>query len=138
MAYLTNSIAFHRFTSLRGEPIPPMQAAFVDDRPGVDGVEVQQLGEKGTPFSLVSGVDVSSYSFAKVLAKSYTILVDGGTCELIQGGVNYDAIGFRVLVLKVEELRCFPISGAIGNTLNTPSAAYLECRWDLIAVPFEV
>src|SRR5687768_8011579 len=136
MALSDNKIGDHRFVSLDGEPIPPMQIAVLDDRNGVDGSEKILVGTKGTPFSLVSQVDAEDYATGKGYIDQYKALIDGDAVTLVQGGVDHDGRGFRVLVLRVEPLDVRPIKGASGNKINPPSEGWVITRWDLVAVPF--
>lgn len=137
MSLTTNKIGDFEFVSLRGEVIPPMATKVIDDRPGVDGSEFVLTGTKGRPFSVVSQVDEASYQAAKTLLGLYRALIDSEPVEIVQGGVSSESHGYRVAVLNVEPLRIMPIRNAVGNKLNPPSQGWIECRWDLVAVPLE-
>src|SRR5262245_11578976 len=104
MALTENKIGIHQFIALRGEPIPPRQAAVIDDRPGVDGSEKILVGTKGEPFSMISQVDAETYLAGKLAFEEYKLLIDGDAVALVQGGVISDGLGYRVLVLNVTPL----------------------------------
>jgi hypothetical protein len=137
MALTENKIGEHAFIALRGEPIPPMQTTMIDDRPGVDGSETLLTGFKGRPFSMVSQADAESYAEAKQLVSDYALLIEGDAVTLVHGGVTSDSLGYRVLILNVEPISVRTIRGGVGNLISQAAEAFVECRWDLLAVPFE-
>jgi hypothetical protein len=136
MALLDNSIGAHRFIAIYGVPEPPREVLELDERGGTDGTEITKLGIKGRPFQLVTHVDAVSYNFARSTFDQYRLLIADPPVDLIVGGVNSSAANppYKVKVLNVTPIRIDRIAGAVGG-LNAPSAGWLECAWDLIAIP---
>jgi hypothetical protein len=135
MALTENKIGTIPFIALRGVTKPPGPKAVVDDRPGVDGSEKILIGTKGEPFVLLSEVDAESYADAKAAIKDYQQLIDGDALTLVQGGVSSDGLGYRVLVIDVQEVACFAIRSPVGNKLNSPSLGFVRAQWTLVGVP---
>lgn len=137
MALSTNSISGFPFIALEGEVVPPSYQVVANDRPGVDGTEFILVGNKGRPFSLVSKVDCASYVEGRsVIFPAYLATKVLQPVPLTQGGIVSTSDGWLVKVLDVIMLRCATIRGAVGNKQgNSPNQGYLECRWDLVAVP---
>jgi hypothetical protein len=138
MALQDNSIGAHDFITLLGEVVPPSFQVFTEDRPGVDGTEFIIGGNKGRPFSLVSQVDCASYTAAVQEFQQYLALKVAAPVQLVQGGVNFLTYAFMVKVVNVELIPGSPktIRGAVGNKRGaSPNQGFLECRWDLVAVP---
>jgi len=135
MSLLTNSIGGFEFIGLHGTPIYPAQTKRADDRPGADGTEFIISGKKGRPFNMISQVDAANYAAACYYLLQYQSLIDSAAVEMVQAGVSSSSLGFRVTVIDVQLNRpIFPCTGASGNRLNPPSFAFLEARWDLVAV----
>ena len=135
MALSENKIGTIPFIALRGATKPPGPKAVVDDRPGVDGSEKVLVGTKGEPFALVSEVDAESYAAAKAAIKDYQQLIDGDALTLVQGGVSSEGLGYRVLVIDVQEIDCMTIRTPVGNKLNQPSLGFVRAQWTLVGVP---
>lgn len=138
MALQNNSIGAFDFITLLGQVVPPSYQVLTEDRPGVDGTEFILAGNKGRPFSLVSQVDCASYTAALLTFDFYLGLKVVAPVPLIQAGVLSFSRGFLVKVINVELMPGSPktIRGAVGNKLGpSPNQGFLECRWDLVAVP---
>jgi hypothetical protein len=138
MALQTNSIGGHSFIALLGEPIPPSFQVLTESRPGVDGTEFILAGNKGLPFSLLSQVDCADYADGLIVFGAYLSMKVIGPVPMVQGGVNSAAEGYLVKVVNVQRAPGSPktIRGAVGNKLGSaPNEGFLECRWDLVAVP---
>lgn len=138
MALQDNSIGAFDFITLLGQVVPPSYQVLTEDRPGVDGTEFILAGNKGRPFSLVSQVDCASYTAAVATFQNYLGLKVVAPVPLIQGGVNYLTYAILFKVVNVELMPGSPktIRGAVGNKLGpSPNQGFLECRWDLVAVP---
>jgi hypothetical protein len=135
MALTTNTIGPFVFIALRGEALPPQQRILADDRPGIDGTEFVQIGKKGEPFVLISQVDAQSYAAAKVFLRTYQEATTWDAQQLVQGGVSSVDLGYKVKVLAVRPLRMMTIRGATGLRHHPPSQGWIECQWDLVAVP---
>jgi len=114
---------------------PPGPKAVVDDRPGVDGSEKILIGAKGQPSTILSEVDAESYAAAKAAIKDYQQLIDGDALTFIQGGVSSEGLGYRVLVIDVQEIDCMTIRTPVGNKLNQPSLGFVRAQWTLVGVP---
>lgn len=128
-----NSIGSFEFIALQGSLAAPREMVAVDQRPGVNGTELTKLGKKGEPFQMVSQVDAPNYDAARALYLQYLDLVGANPVDLVQGGKGIAGEAYSVAVLGVEIGRISPISRSVGG-LNSPSNAFLECLWTLIAV----
>jgi hypothetical protein len=137
MAVATNSIAQFFFCSLEGNPVPPYELVGEEDRPGVLGTEFQLMGTKGEAFQLVSKADVDSYEEARQLLRYYQDLTKQGAVELVQGGISSTDENYKVKVVRVSQMWCGPIVGAVGNKVSELANAMIICRWELKSVPAE-
>lgn len=135
MPLQTNSIGGFSFIALKGQVVVPSYQVLVEDRTGVDGTEFIVAGNKGRPFSLLSQVDCADYTEALSIYESYQAMKVAAPVVLVQGGVPFAGMLFKVLSVELaSEPRT--IRGAVGNKLGaSPNQGFLECRWDLQAVP---
>ncbi len=134
MALLENRIGAFYFLGLSGERQPAKMVLSLDERPGVEGTEITREGLKGRPFRLRSWVDAVDYDTARLMYDFYRDLIADDPQELVQGGISSTLEGFLVQVLDVSVVFC-GAGNAGTNGLNPPSNAYIECDWDLIAIP---
>lgn len=122
--------------SLTGNIIPPGYMLSVDQRGGVDGTEITSEGSKGTPFVLISRVDVESYTDGQFLFKLYRdgLINDSvGAVPVVQSGYDTVSFGYHCQVLDVRLLSCQRAPVIVGG-LQFTSGAILECEWTLIAI----
>ena len=134
---MINSIGEFQFIALQGHPIPPREQPEVISRGGVDGVGVWRTGKRGEPFELVSQVDVASMDGARRLFKQYVDTIAQDPVVLVQDNYDYSAEGWKVVVLDVQQRQRHAIISAVGG-LNSPSRAFLECAWKLVAIEIQV
>lgn len=137
MALTTNKIGIFTFVSLQGQMVPPATVKIPYDRPGVDGTEFVLAGRKGRPFVLVSTVDDEDLTAAQNTLSSYQDLIGEDAQEVVKGGVSSSSLGYKCVVLDVQEVACGPIRGASGYLLSSQAQAYLTAQWTLQAVPLE-
>lgn len=133
MALGTNQIGDFIFIALLGQREPPRQQLEIEARPSVDGLTIIRTGSRGVPFRLRSQVDQGTYNGAWTTFRSYLALINADPVAMVQGGINSTAEGFKVQVLDVRPVKIGPIKSSSGG-LNAPSAAWLECDWDLVAI----
>lgn len=134
MPLLENKIGPFQFLGIRGPLAPLKEILSLDERPGVNGTEITREGEKGRPFTVRTWVDQASYQDARNTFLLYLFQIGRDPVQMIRGGENSFAEGYRVIVLDVREVFIGTIVPGPGG-LNAPSAGYLECDWDLLAVP---
>lgn len=133
---LEYSIGDFNFIAIDGYWVPPAEVVSLDQRGGVDGTQITAHGKKGRPFPVTTQVDQPNYAVALATIKSYQDLIDADPVALVLAGSSSESVGpgFLVAVLDVEIIRCQILApGAMGG-LNPPSLAWLECRWQLIAI----
>lgn len=134
MARLKYSIGVNIFLGITGERAPLREILTLDERPGIDGTEITQEGKKGRPFTIRSWVDQVSYDAARFTYEDYLLEIDSDPQELVVADISSFREGFKVQVLDVRVVFCGQITPGT-NGLNAPSLGFLECEWDLIAVP---
>jgi hypothetical protein len=134
MPLLTNSIDNFHFLVLTGEIIPPMQSMDIEQRPGVNGIEIAITARKGKPFTMISRADTQNYAECADLVDQYQRLIGGAPVEIVQGNVASTSFGFSVSVLNVQAVRAVALSGGIGGLSGPQPRGLLEARWDLIAI----
>jgi hypothetical protein len=134
MPLLTNSIDNFHFLVLTGEIIPPMQSMDIEQRPGVNGLEIAITARKGKPFTMISRADTQNYAECADLVDQYQRLIGGAPVEIVQGNVASTSYGFGVSVLNVQPVRAISLSGGIGGLSGPQPRGLLECRWELIAI----
>ena len=124
------------FVWLHGSPEARKQQVYVDARTGVEGCALWLKGVRPEKFTLRSGVDVESFTGAANLYKQYRELIGTDPVDLVWSGWDSAVDGYRVCVLDVRRVDVSGLLASVGG-INPPSAAWLECDWDLIAVPIE-
>lgn len=135
MAYLINKIGDWDFITLEGKVDPPIaQGILIDSRAGVDGMEFTFIGKKSQPFSLISMRDYDDLLQAELFLNAYKADLASNVVDVIQDGVPL--LLYRCKVLNVTPIRRDKIATAVGNKLSAQAGAIMQCRWDLIAVPF--
>lgn len=130
---LENSLDIFPFVAMRGDVVFPRQMVELDQRNGVDGTEATLLGTKGTPFQLLSQVDLIGYPEAISEFQQYLDTIGKGGVELIKDDIDYTSLGVKFQVLNVTQVKCHAITTAVGG-INPPSRAWLEAVWELIAI----
>lgn len=134
MAIVENWIGPHQFLTLEGLPEHVQAGVEVLQRPGVAGVALWRDAERGRQFTLRSAVDQASIAAAVQTAENYCALVGDDPVDVIWNGFTLSALDVLYAVLAVRVVRTIAIRTAVGG-LNAPSRAFLECDWDLIAIP---
>lgn len=131
------SIGDFEFVAIDGYWSPTAEVVSIDQRGGVDGTEVTAHGSKGRPFQLLTKVDQPTYAVALGTIDNYQALIYTDPVALVLNGRSSESIGdngFKVAVLDVSVQACFALApGAMGG-LYPPSLAWLECRWQLVAI----
>jgi hypothetical protein len=151
MALTDNKIGDFDFLALIGNPLPPVEAVSIDQRPAVAGTSVtrgaplrDEFGDvqidnqgnpirakQGQPFVMMSRADAANYAAAIQLFDLYVQSCGANPVTMLQGGVSSDSRGFKVVVFSVQRLRAVSVSRSVGGVYG---GAILECRWDLIAI----
>jgi len=135
---MTDRIGQCEFIALHGNPEGPRRLTELLSRPGVDGVAVWELGVRGTRFTLRSGVDLPSVQWAEYVMERYHELIGADPVQLVHGRIDYAPCGWQVAVLDVRRVRAVALLKSVGGLAqNAPSLGWLECDWDLVAVPVE-
>lgn len=129
----TYFIGPHQFVELIRMPALPGQQVEVIQRPGVLGTALRRLGRRGEPFEVVSRVDTESIADGHTKFYEYSLLRGRSPVEVIWDDVHLLTHDTLFGVLSVQILRLKAISTAVGG-LNSPSAAWLECLWSMVAV----
>ncbi len=134
MAIVENWIGAHQFLTLGGEVEHVQRGVEVLQRPGVAGVALWRDAARGRQFTLRSAVDQPSLAQAIHTVENYCDLVGDDPVDVVWNGVALSALDVLYAVLAVRVVRTIAIRTAVGG-LNPPSLAFLECDWDLIAIP---
>ena len=130
----TYSIESLQFIAIQGWWIPPQEQLQIEQRAGVDGVELTQKGLHSEPFTLRSQVDATDYAAAVAALDTYVALVDDDPVIVVLGDESSADHGFNCQVLRVRAVDIRKISGSLGG-LNPPSEGWIEAAWDMVAVP---
>ena len=126
-----NQIGVFRFITISGPPfhvVAPQTLPLV--RPGVDGAGFVNLGTRGTPFSVVTVVDTTSYTAAVQGMYLYSQIIGSVQRPYVVGGVNMTGNNFAIVVLSVEPLDIRATGGGIGG-LATGGTGLLIAEWTL-------
>lgn len=127
---MANRIGNFEFVALHGSPLPPTEQPELVARAGVDGVGGWRTGVRGTPFRMLSQVDMPTYEIAGQVSINYTVLIGQDPVSLVQDDVEFP---YQVVVLSVVERSRRGMVISTGG-LYPPSAAWLESEWTLMAV----
>ena len=119
--------------SLDGEVDAPREQVELLTRPGVPGIAILRQGRRGRPFQLRSFVDAPDLATARNYYVQYAALIGEAPVEIVKAGLSLSGEAFYVQVLDVRPLLIAPLLMAVGG-LNPPSAASIECQWDLVGV----
>lgn len=130
----------HEFTAHVGAP-PQLPRPVVEQftRPGIAGTGVKVHATMAPEFT-VQLVAHGAESGRVAEAAAYRSMV--GTVQQLQlGGVNYDAAGWRFLVLGVEIIESQAIVAFYGRTFSGSAVSYspagrIVSAWRLQAVPY--
>lgn len=133
MAATDNSIGEFDFIALRGNANAPSQQIVVDQRIGVSGTELTQTGERGTPFTVLSQVDVLDLNAGRATYREYLALINGNVVVVVKDGESSMDGNWQAVVLEVRLRRLVAVSGSVGG-LGEEVGAFLECEWTLIAI----
>lgn len=132
---MQNSIGQHAFLALVGNVIPLREQLLPPvQRAGVDGTGIRKAGTRGTLFVLVSQVDSATIGTARAKAELYKALIDSDPVVLIQSDYNFNTQ--ENWKAKVWDVRVRELHGVVQATggINSPSGAFLECEWSLMAI----
>lgn len=134
MAYGTFQLGTHQFSGITGSlsVAAPVDRVRIEERIGVDGFQITNLGAAGQMSQLVSFRDLSSWEAGFQLYEDYRSLIGQGPQQLTINDIEMDDYDFRVVVLNVERLAHHPSPVIVGNTIEAFPAAILECRWTVM------
>ena len=134
MARPVNQIANLNFLALLGQVQRPFERSDLDQRPGVEGTGFTLTASRGDPFTLRSQVDQPDVQYAQIAMLTYLALCTTDVVSLVQDGYEFttENIKFKVLKVTLVKLHALALSSYWG--LNSPSGAWLECDWELVAV----
>jgi len=129
-----NQIGPFYFLSLSGQ-IEGLKAELeVLARPGVAGVGLWNTGRRGRPYTVRSEVDAQDEGQARDMYGAYTQLIGADPVPIVWLNLALGYEGYLVAVLDVRLLDIRRLGGATPG-LNPPSAGFIACEWDLIAIP---
>ena len=117
-----------RFESLAG----PRERQRIEQRLGIDGFEITNLGSVGQPGRLITWRDVKTWTDGFDVFEDYRSLIGAGPQIITINGYPLTADGYKVVVLDVQKLAHQPSSLIVGNKLENSPAAILECAWTLL------
>lgn len=120
-----------------GAPSLTQQWTEIEQRPGVDGLSVLLLGEKGVPFQMESGVDVDDLSAAMDALSSYHEKV-GQVVDVVWNGVNFTATHQTkyVVITPLETVAPIRMTAARGG-ISTGKQYWVSALWTLIPIKVE-
>lgn len=128
-------VTFHHPEDHGAPPLLPARMGQVIQRAGADGSTVLQLGRKGRPFPMRSGVDVATFAEANDLLRDYMDAANEKPLGLIWGGANFGtAYGVQYIPVDVQPIRIRRISGVVGGLSGQPNCFWLEALWTLLPV----
>lgn len=133
MALPANSIGSFQFVALIGEPETVKDQIELHSRPGVDGLQAQMLGTRGTPFTIRSHVDTADRQAAREQYLAYVDLIGSDPVDVIWWDVSLGSEATLFLVLDVRQVAAKDIAGSAGGLTNG-GAGLLICDWDLVAM----
>lgn len=126
-------VTLHNPHSPGGAPVIPTQMTEIDARPGVDGISVILLGEKGVPFQMVGGVDVDDRYSAESLIENYAQF-GGEITSMTWRGINFSAIhSMKFIVLAVTDYSIAQCAAAAGG-FSTNKAFWVSSVWNLVGI----
>ncbi|HUX16796.1 MAG TPA: hypothetical protein VMW52_10015 [Phycisphaerae bacterium] len=120
--------------AFRGNPERLKEIAMVLMRPGVEGVAVWRSAKKGLPFQLRSESDAYNLGHATALYRNYCNQIAQDPQPIMWKGLDLSRDKIGVVVLDVKMVLCQRQILGVGG-LFYPSLAWLECDWNMVAVP---
>lgn len=134
MAVLDNKIGDFDFIALRGNVNAPAMQLVLDQRAGVDGVEVTQTGTRAAPSVLTSARDVADLAAGRRLYRDYLDSITENPVEVIQDGESSLDGQWKAQVLGVRLVVLEAITASVGGLEEDPPSAILVCEWTIIAI----
>jgi len=104
---------------------PPRQELAIARRPGISGLTVRKLGERGQPFAMRSLTDTLTESAARSTETAHLALIGNATTIKAPDGQTYNVI---VLGATCER---FPLFAAIGHIHGAAAAWAVQTDWRL-------
>lgn len=132
MPIFLHQIGPQPFVSLEGEVVIPGEQMEIEIRPGVPGVGLWRMGERGEPFELHSKEDVFNWPLAKIREREYQDLRGQGPWSLVHYNFFYDQLSLLFVVLNVRS-RSRAIAYMHGG-FNPASGCLVEATWTLVAI----
>lgn len=121
-------------TDARGGP-PTLEQPITEviQRPGVPGSGVLDLGTKGVPFQMKSGVDILQ-SQIDLVKKGYLELVAAKRVNILWNSIDYGTVfSTKYVVLEVVPLSIIRIAAKAGG-LTSGADTWYEALWTLLPV----
>jgi len=129
-----NSIGSEQFVEIVGAPDLAKMRLELVERPGVDGTGIWETGIRGKPFTLTTRVDAEDLRAAIEAFGRYCAMPESGPVDVVLQDVSYLTYGINFQVLDVRPREICELASSSGG-LNPPSLGWVECEWDLVAVP---
>ena len=134
---LEQRIGQFEFLDLVGNPEQVKRKILALARAGVDGHAIIDEGSRGTPFTLTSRVDQRDLEHARATYVAYCTLIGGAPVELVWQGLDMTLEDFQVVVINVVPRDLHALAWGSAGGLHSPSLAWLECEWQLLAIAME-
>lgn len=131
---MPSSIGAYDFDLMETPPALPHERVLVHARPGINGVQVQQVGAWADPWQFETVRYVDTFANAHALAKTYQELPLSNALIVVWQNVNYfTAYGVKFFVLEVRPLEV-RVCGKTTGTIVTNPGAVVRAAWTLQGV----
>lgn len=138
MALPKYSIGEQNFFTLSATPEKPVQQCEVIARPGVRGIGVYRMGERGRPIMLRSEVDLESRAAAIERYDEYLAMIAKNPVDAVWADQNSNTVrSFKIIVLDVRmtnvPMNLLTCVGGINVNDGQPGV-WLACDWTIISL----
>lgn len=117
-----------KFEGLAG----PAERQRIEQRLGVNGFEITNLGSLGQASQIMTWRDLEDWEAGFELFEQYRALIGQGPKSITINGYPLAIDGYNVVVLDVRKLAHYPSDNIVGNKLESSPTAVLECMWTLM------
>lgn len=133
MAATDNNIGDFDFLTMRGNVDAPAMQLTLDQRIGVDGVQVTQTGTRAEPSVLTTTRDVEDLAAGRALYREYQELIEEAPVAVIKDGESSIDGQWQAQVMGVRLVVMQAITASVGG-IGEAVGAVLVCEWTLIAI----